>query len=110
MKDLERIRNATTIKTKDEILYEKRVMEEQKNAALYKSQARKAKMQELDQRRTQKIKPTEFQVLEKNKAETLLSKAQKQLDNDMDDVKHMNQMVLYSKVVTIRDKQIQENK
>jgi len=49
-------------------------------------------------------------VLEKNKAETLLSKAQKQLDNDMDDVKHMNQMVLYSKVVTIRDKQIQENK
>jgi len=44
------------------------------------------------------------------KAETLLSKAQKQLDEDLDDVKHMNQMVLYSKVVTIRDKQINENK
>lgn len=28
----------------------------------------------------------------------------------MDDVKAMNQMVLYSKVVTIRDKQLQENK
>jgi len=28
----------------------------------------------------------------------------------MDDVKHMNQMVLYSKVVTIRDKQLDENK
>lgn len=28
----------------------------------------------------------------------------------MDDVKQMNQMVLYSKVVTIRDKQLQENK
>jgi|TARA_B110000305_G_C19398172_1_gene618635 hypothetical protein len=28
----------------------------------------------------------------------------------MDDVKHMNQMVLYSKVVTIRDKQLNENK
>lgn len=40
----------------------------------------------------------------------MLSKAQKQLDNDLDDVKHMNQMVLYSKVVTIRDKQIEENK
>jgi hypothetical protein len=39
-----------------------------------------------------------------------LSKAQKKLDNDMDDVKAMNQMVLYSKVVTIRDKQLQENK
>jgi hypothetical protein len=40
----------------------------------------------------------------------LLSKAQKKLDEDLDDVKHMNQMVLYSKVVTIRDKQIEENK
>ena len=28
----------------------------------------------------------------------------------MDDVKHMNQMVLYSKVVTIRDQQLIESK
>ena len=28
----------------------------------------------------------------------------------MDDVKHMNHMDLYSKVVTIRDKQLEENK
>ena len=56
------------------------------------------------------MKPNEFQVAEKNKAETLLSKAQKKLDNDLDDVKAMNQMVLYSKVVTIRDKQLEENK
>jgi hypothetical protein len=39
-----------------------------------------------------------------------LSKAQKKLDEELDDVKHMNQMVLYSKVVTIRDKQLNENK
>ena len=32
------------------------------------------------------------------------------MDEEMDDVKHMNQMVLYSKVVTIRDKQLLENK
>lgn len=56
------------------------------------------------------MKPDEWQVQEKNKADTLLSKAQKQLDEELDDVKHMNQMVLYSKVVTIRDKQIEENK
>ena len=64
----------------------------------------------MDAQRASKIKPNEFQVTEKNKAETLLSKAQKKLDEEMDDVKHMNQMVLYSKVVTIRDKQIEENK
>jgi hypothetical protein len=32
-----------------------------------------------------------------------------QMDEEQDDVKHMNQMVLYSKVVTIRDKQLEEN-
>lgn len=57
-----------------------------------------------------KVKPSEFQQAEKNKADTLLSKAQKKLDEEMDDVKHMNQMVLYSKVVTIRNKQCEESK
>merc|ERR1719230_2295602 len=32
------------------------------------------------------------------------------MDEEMDDVKHMNQMMLYSKVVTIRDAQIQEKR
>ena len=64
----------------------------------------------MDAQRATKVKPTEWQNAEKNKAETLLSKAQKKLDEDLDDVKHMNQMVLYSKVVTIRDKQLEENK
>lgn len=30
------------------------------------------------------------------------------LDEEQDDVKHMNQMMLYSKVVTIRDQQKEE--
>lgn len=75
-----------------------------------KSMAKKKKMIEMDQTRAQKVKPTEHQKYEGKKNETLLSKAQKQLDNEMDDVKQMNQMVLYSKVVTIRDKQLDENK
>jgi hypothetical protein len=108
--DLDRIKAATTIKTKEQTLAEKKLAEEQKQAALAKSKIRKAKMQEMDAQRATKVKPNEFQVAEKNKAETLLSKAQKKLDNDLDDVKAMNQMVLYSKVVTIRDKQLEENK
>ena len=105
-KDLERIKEATTIRTKEQAVKEKKLQEEQKNAALAKSKARKTKMQELDAQRATKVRPTDWQVQEKNKAESLLSKAQKKLDNDLDDVKHMNQMVLYSKVVTIRDKQL----
>lgn len=40
----------------------------------------------------------------------MLAKAQTMLDEEHDDVKHMNKMMLYSKVVTIRDKQLEENK
>lgn len=32
------------------------------------------------------------------------------LDEQLDDVKHMNQMVFYAKVVTVRDKQLAESK
>jgi uncharacterized protein (DUF2225 family) len=62
-------------------------LEEQKNAALAKSKARKTKMVELDAMRATKVKPSETQMNDKNKADTLLSKAQKKMDEDMDDVK-----------------------
>jgi hypothetical protein len=90
MKDMERINAATTIKSKEQLIQEKHLLEEQKNAALAKSKMRKAKMMEMDAQRAHKVKPTEWQVAEKNKAETLMSKAQKKMDEDLDDVKAMN--------------------
>lgn len=39
-----------------------------------------------------------------------LANAMQMLDEQLDDVKHMNQLALMSKVVTIRDKQLEENK
>merc|ERR1719310_505524 len=41
---------------------------------------------------------------------SVLERAKQMLDEDIDDVKHMNQMMLYSKIVTIRDAQIQEKR
>merc|ERR1712190_165864 len=38
---------------------------------------------------------------------SVLERAKQMLDEDMDDVKHMNQMMLHTKIVTIRDAQIQ---
>ena len=104
--ELQRIKDATVIKTNEQKIRQKALLDEQKQAAMAKSKARRTKMVEMDQQRTQKVKPEEWQTAEKIKAETLLSKAQKKLDEDLDDVKHMNQMVLYSKVVTVRDKQL----
>ena len=68
------------------------------------AKARKQRMIELDKDRVNKVPPSEQQLIDKEKNETLLTKAQQMIDEDHDDVKHMNQMMLYSKVVTIRDK------
>ena len=65
-------------------------------------------MIELDKDRINKVPLSEQQLIEKEKTDTLLTKAQQMIDEDHDDVKHMNQMMLYSKVVTIRDKQKEE--
>ena len=67
-------------------------------------------MVQMDRDRAKKLPPTEIEVEQNQRADGLLAKAQQQLDEEHDDVKHMNQMVLYSKVVTIRDKQLEENK
>lgn len=57
---MERIKEATTIKTKEQLQQEKKLMEEQKNAAAAKAKARKAKMLEMDAQRASKVAPTEF--------------------------------------------------
>ena len=64
----------------------------------------------MDKNRASKLPPSDVETRQKEQASGLLAKAQQQLDEEHDDVKHMNQMVLYSKVVTIRDKQLEENK
>merc|ERR1711871_1831957 len=75
-----------------------------------RSQARKEKMLQMEEERKKKEL-----LMDKDKdghaqKNSVLERAKMMLDEDMDDVKHMNQMMLYSKVVTIRDAQIQEKR
>ncbi len=44
---------------------------------------------------------------EHSQRNSVLEKAKQSLDEEMDDVKNMNQLMLYSKVATIRDAQVQ---
>lgn len=53
---------------------------------------------------------SELTLEQQQRAQGLLSNAQMQLDEQLDDVKVMNQMMLYSKVVTVRDQQLIEQK
>ena len=67
-------------------------------------------MQAMDRDRSNKVPPTLIEADQKDQALGLLAKAQAQMDEEHDDVKHMNQMVMYSKIVTVRDKQLMESK
>ena len=108
--ELDRMKNTTVIKSNDEKLQEKKLLDEQKDQQMAAAKARKKKMMEMDRERQKKLQPTDFQKDQTTKNETLLTKAKDQLDEEHDDVKEMNNMCLYSKVVTIRDRQLLESK
>jgi hypothetical protein len=108
--DIDRMKASIKIETADDLKMAATLAKTQKEAALEESNARKARMQAMDRERAAKVAPSDIEQSNRNKDVGILSKAQHQLDEELDDVKHMNQMVLYSKVVTIRDKQLDENK
>ena len=85
-------------------------MEEQKGKQMAVHNARKKRMFQIDKELRSKLSPNEFEVENTEKKESVLNRAQDILDQEKDDVKTMNQMVLYAKWVTVRDKQLQEQK
>jgi len=107
---ISRMQASTKIETVDDKKMAATLAKTQKETAMEQSKARKDRMQAMDKERSSKVAPTDIEQTQRNKDVGILSKAQAQLDEELDDVKHMNQMVLYSKVVTIRDKQLDENK
>lgn len=54
------------------------------------AKARKNRMVNLDQERSTKVKPTFLEAEGKQKEQGILGKAQTQIDEEIDDVKHMN--------------------
>jgi hypothetical protein len=44
----------------------------------------------------------------REKSNYLLSKAQMQMEEQEDDIKHLNELMLYAKCVSIRDKQVEQ--
>ena len=69
--------------------------------------ARKQRMQAQDRER-QANAPLEVKMSSFGE-NTLLAGAQAQMDEQYDDVKHMNQMAMASKIWTIRQRQLKEN-
>merc|ERR1719247_2543637 len=77
---------------------------------MQKSAARKEKIKQMEEERKKNAMMNDQEKGAMAQKNSVLERAKQMLDEDMDDVKHMNQMMLYSKVVTIRDAQIQEKR
>ncbi len=57
-----------------------------------------------------KLPLSDLALKQKDDKAAVLSASEKKMAEELDDVKKMNQMCLYSKIVTIRDRQVEEKK
>lgn len=74
------------------------------------AKVRRARMEEYDHKRAANEKLSELEQEAKDKANYLLTKAKLQLEEQEDEIKHLNELMLYAKCVAIRDVQVEEKK
>lgn len=65
-------------------------------------------MLELEAKAKEREHATESEMLKEQESDDILAKARFLLDEEKDDVKEMNRMMLYAKCVAIRDAQLRE--
>merc|ERR1711871_1059210 len=65
---------------------------------------------QIEEERKLRMPPSDVEREQQAEKDAVLSKAEFQLSEELDDVKRMNQMMLYAKCVTIRDAQVSEKK
>merc|ERR1711933_618684 len=91
-------------------MQQKQRQEEAYAERMQKSLARKEKIRQMEEERKKNAMMVDGGRGSQAQKNSVLERAKQQMDEEMDDVKHMNQMMLYSKIVTIRDAQIQEKR
>ncbi|KAJ3317741.1 hypothetical protein HDU76_001072, partial [Blyttiomyces sp. JEL0837] len=110
MSELERVKANSIYLSKEELLRRNQEFSAAKLEAAEAARQRKEKMENYDHQRTQNSKLSDLEKEAKDKSNYLLAKAQMQLEEQEDDIKHMNELMLYAKCVAIRDLQVEEKK
>jgi hypothetical protein len=108
--ELLRIKNSCVIMSKEEEIQQKRILEEQKEKQQAAAKAKKQKMLAIEETRKTMVPLTDMEEETKHKNNALATRAEEIHNENLDEVKNMNQMLLYAKCVTIRDKQLDEKK
>ncbi|KAJ1554893.1 Cilia- and flagella-associated protein 45 [Nowakowskiella sp. JEL0078] len=108
--EFEKIHNSSVFLSKEEL--ERCAIENnlQRINAAEAARIRKMRMEEFDHKRTSNSKLNELEQEAKDKSNYLLAKAQLQLEEQEDEIKHLNELMLYAKCVSIRDMQVEEKK
>jgi len=109
-RDLRRMRAPAAILTPEEIARQKKEVAAKREAEAKITKVRKDKMLSLAQEAKSNAPKTQTEKIDEEKQQATISRASKLMEEEHDDVKRMNQMMLYSKCVTIRDAQIEEKK
>lgn len=109
MGELDYMKRSSVVISAADMSRQKKLREQARENAAGKARARKEKMLKMEEERKSRAPDlTESEVLRQEKNNDLLAHARQVLDEDLDDCKHMNQMILYAKCATIRDAQILE--
>jgi len=108
--ELNRLRENATMLSRDQEIEAKARAEAEYEERMRKSKERKERMMQMEEERKRNALMKDQEKDSKGSRNSVMERAKQMIDEDMDDVKHMNQMMLYSKVVTIRDAQIQEKR
>eukprot|EP00842_Homolaphlyctis_polyrhiza_P004369 jgi/Hompol1/4933/HPOL_004045-RA len=110
VEELQKIQNAATYMSKEDVEKRSQQITEYRNTASEVARLRKQKMEHYDHQRTANAKLNDLEREAKDRSNYLLAKAQMQIEEQEDDIKHMNELMLYAKCVSIRDTQVEEKK
>merc|ERR1712066_130939 len=108
--ELNRLKDNATLLSKAEQEELKKRAEDAYNERMKRSQIRKEKMLQMEEERKKNAMLVDKESGGLAQKNSVLERAKRMIDEEMDDVKHMNQMMLYSKIVTIRDAQVHEKR
>lgn len=106
--EYQRIKSASHVPTQEE---RERAMEEIKRRKEYEqnaSEERKNFMQAMELKRKENAKPSDLEQEAKKQSGTLLEKAQEQMEEQEDEIKKLNELILNAKCHAIRDAQLIE--
>ena len=111
LNDFERIKKNARLQSKEQEENSHMILSSQKESQYAKAKAFKQRLIEIDKKRgnnAYKLSDIDKENLVKNA--NLLSQAQKIMEQNEDCVKDMNHIVLYAKIASIRDRQLEEHK